>query len=205
MSTPAELAQPQELEHATTLSKQHPVPTGNPEASLLRLQQRGYCTDEWWRWQQGQCGTYAVALMRLRPQLRFGTHGITRAGGGDASSGWSPEHHFAHDDTYAYDSAGRHPLPYHGVYGDADYCELDGGYGPRAAARQRPPTRVAGSVGPEHRSRHSLPLAAGTFPHETAAGLRPDRAFASAVHAAHNTARRQPDEGPRAAEGPGRR
>ena len=58
--------------------------------------------------------------------LRFGTLGITRAGGGDASSGWTPEHHFAHDDAYAYDSAGRHPLPYHGVHGEADYYELDG-------------------------------------------------------------------------------
>jgi hypothetical protein len=98
-------------------------------ATLRDLQQRGYCTDEWSRWQQGQCGTYAIALMRLKPQLRFGTLGSTRTGDGDASSGWTPEHHFAHDDTYAYDSAGQHPLPYHGVHGDADYYELDGAPG----------------------------------------------------------------------------
>ena len=101
-------------------------PAGAWGDTLRDLHQRGYCTDEWTRWQQGQCGTYAVALMRLRPGLRFGTLGITKAGAGDPSSGWTPEHHFAHDDTYAYDSACRHPLPYHGVHGDADYYELDG-------------------------------------------------------------------------------
>jgi hypothetical protein len=86
----------------------------------------GCCTDEWERWNRGGCGTYAVALMRLRPGLRFGTIGRTDLGGGDASGGWWPVHHFAHDDTWAYDAAGRHALPYLGVAPGNDYAELDG-------------------------------------------------------------------------------
>jgi hypothetical protein len=97
-----------------------------PEPTLADLRAAGYCTDEWSRWQQGQCGTYATALIRKHPGLRFGTAGRTENGGGDASGGWWPAHHFAHDDQHAYDSAGRHPLPYHGVHGDMDYSELDG-------------------------------------------------------------------------------
>ncbi len=36
-----------------------------------------------------------------------------------------PLHFYAHDDMYAYDSAGRHPLPYLGIAAYMDYCELD--------------------------------------------------------------------------------
>jgi hypothetical protein len=97
------------------------------ELTLAGLREAGYVTEEWQTWQQGHCGTYAVALIRAYPHLRFGTIGLTENGGGDASDGWRPAHHFAHDDTCAYDSAGRHQLPYYGVQpGTADYYELDG-------------------------------------------------------------------------------
>ena len=69
-------------------------------------------TDEWERWQQGGCLAYAVALQRLSPALRFGT----------LNDDDSPVHHFAYDDEYAYDSAGRHSLPYRGISGALEYC-----------------------------------------------------------------------------------
>ena len=47
-----------------------------------------------------------MALIKLRPTLRFGV------------ADGNGFHVFAHDDSYAYDSAGRHPLPYLGVNGD---------------------------------------------------------------------------------------
>jgi len=64
--------------------------------------------DEWSRWQQGGCLEYAHALLSLNPALRFGSLDDDDASG---------VHFFAHDDTYAYDSAGRHPLPYQGIDG----------------------------------------------------------------------------------------
>jgi hypothetical protein len=93
------------------------------ERSLHELSQDGYVTEDWHRWQQGQCGTYALALIRANPRLRLGVSGIT--GNGSASEDWMPCHWYAHDDAHAYDSAGRHPLPYHGVHGDMDYHEHD--------------------------------------------------------------------------------
>jgi hypothetical protein len=86
-----------------------------PPPSLADIRAAGYVTDEWDRWQQGHCGTYAAALMLLRPGLRLGMTG----GGQDA------EHYFAHDGSRAYDSAGCHLLPYLGVLGQAEWCELD--------------------------------------------------------------------------------
>jgi hypothetical protein len=41
-------------------------------------------------------------------------------GGGEGS-----EHYFAHDGSRAYDSAGCHLLPYLGIFGQAEWCELD--------------------------------------------------------------------------------
>jgi hypothetical protein len=77
--------------------------------SLDTLRDAGYVTDEWARWQQGFCDVYALALMDSYPSLRFGvlfdSDGVER-------------HFFAHDDQWAYDSAGRHPLPYRGVHDD---------------------------------------------------------------------------------------
>lgn len=94
----------------------------------------------WWetpdaRWQQGDCLDYAVALRKLDPSLRFGTAGYTELGGGDASEGWRPAHHFAHDDTHYYDSLGKHPLSFlsepstdhhKGLRSAYDHIELDG-------------------------------------------------------------------------------
>lgn len=71
------------------------------------------------RWQTGQCGIYALALMRAHPGLRLGALSETQ------EDGWLPFHFFAHDDAYAYDSAGRHRLPYLGLEGQADACELE--------------------------------------------------------------------------------
>lgn len=61
-------------------------------------------TDEWERWQQGECGTYAAGLKTLNPKLKVAA----------ANFG---EHFFAHDGKHAYDSAGKHPMPYRGVSG----------------------------------------------------------------------------------------
>lgn len=84
--------------------------------SLVEVEAAGYCIAEWKRWQQGGCHVYASALIELMPHLRFGTlfcdEGI-------------PQHHIAHDDEWAYDSAGRHPLPYLGLTTQMERCELD--------------------------------------------------------------------------------
>lgn len=70
------------------------------------------CRDEWSRWQQGGCGTYAHALMMERPGLRLGGVDFWPEPGYD-----NPTHFVAHDGEYAYDSAGRHRLPYGGIEG----------------------------------------------------------------------------------------
>lgn len=101
------------------------VPARPYYGSLDELAAAGYVTDEWSRWQQGGCAAYAVALVDAHPHLRFAVMGRTELGGGDASQGWRETHAFAHDDQYAYDSAGQHPLPYYGIEGGSDYVELD--------------------------------------------------------------------------------
>lgn len=64
----------------------------------------------WWDdpdiadWQHGLCDTYAKAMQELHPHLRLGT---LRTDG-------LVDHWFMHDDEYAYDSLGRHRLPYTG-------------------------------------------------------------------------------------------
>jgi len=91
-------------------------------------------TDEWRRWQQGGCLEYALALISLSPGLRFGS--LTDSDG-------AVVHHFAYDDDYAYDSAGRHVHPYRGVDGTltplladfpSDYDEPDPDLIPDAVA-----------------------------------------------------------------------
>ena len=77
------------------------------------------------RWSTGKCGTYACAVMKGKPGTRLGVAGYSELGGGDASEGWMPSHYFAHDDQNAYDSAGVHPLPYHGINNQFDYVELN--------------------------------------------------------------------------------
>lgn len=76
------------------------------DRTLDHLAAAGYITG-----QQGQCGTYACALLAANPNLRLGSLGEEAPG----------DHFVAHDDSYAYDSAGRHPLPYRGVAGDLDF------------------------------------------------------------------------------------
>jgi 8-oxo-dGTP pyrophosphatase MutT (NUDIX family) len=89
--------------------------------SLDEVAKAGYNIDGWDRWQQGNCGTYAHALIKMKPDLKFGVAGTKWID----EDGWSVEHIFAHDKTHAYDSAGKHPLPYYGVHNDMDYNELD--------------------------------------------------------------------------------
>lgn len=89
---------------AATTRGEPGVTLAAPDLTTLEgLAASGYCTDEWARWQQGGCLEYAVALTRARPALQFGTLYDDE----DCQS-----HHFA------YDSAGRHPMPYRGVDGD---------------------------------------------------------------------------------------
>lgn len=76
--------------------------------SLQDLADAGYVIDEWARWQQGGCDTYAAALMQLRSDLRLGVL---------SDPDFGIVHFFAHDDHFAYDSAGRHVLPYRGITG----------------------------------------------------------------------------------------
>lgn len=86
-------------------------------SDLDRVAASGGVIDEWRRWNQGQCGIYALALIQLRPALRFGSVC-------DAEGAY---HHFAHDDDFAYDSAGRHLLPYLGLFPmPGDFMLLDG-------------------------------------------------------------------------------
>lgn len=101
------------------------VPSDVRYDSLEEIADAGYVTDEWRRWQQGQCAAYAVALVDAHPDLRFAVIGQTENGDGDATGGWRERHAFAHDDHYAYDSAGRHPLPYLGIEARCDLLELD--------------------------------------------------------------------------------
>lgn len=79
--------------------------------TLAEVAAAGYCIDEWADWQQGNCDVYARALIQLNPTLRFGVL--------DGGS-----HCFAHDDEYAYDSAGRHSLPYRGIH-EGDFTDDD--------------------------------------------------------------------------------
>lgn len=87
--------------------------------SLVVLAEKGFCTDEWQRWHQGQCGIYALALIALNPSLRLGLIGELEG------PFFSWQHVVAHDDEFAYDAGGRHRLPYFGAWGDFDHVELD--------------------------------------------------------------------------------
>ena len=58
--------------------------------------------------------------MRLRPDLRMGVAGDEKNDDGYLA----PDHYFAHDDHYAYDSTGPHPLPFTGRW---RYSQLDAG------------------------------------------------------------------------------
>lgn len=84
--------------------------------TLEEMERAGFITDEWAKWQQGYCGTYACALIEDDPSLRLGGLDFENS---DEDEYFAPTHYFAHDDKYAYDSAGKHPLPYKGVSGDA--------------------------------------------------------------------------------------
>jgi hypothetical protein len=73
-------------------------------------------------YQHGLCDTYALALIEMYPHLRLG---ITGPMADNPDDGWIPSHYFAHDDEYAYDSLGRHPLPYRGLERDWGEGQLD--------------------------------------------------------------------------------
>lgn len=84
-----------------------------PAKSQSQLPPEG---DPAWEWQTGLCGTYACALIRAYPWLRLGVAGTRMREGEGLQEGedWWAHHFFAHDQEYAYDSFGRHPLPYQG-------------------------------------------------------------------------------------------
>ena len=85
---------------------------------LTDIAAAGYVVAEWDRWQQGNCGGYAAALIHTYPHLRLGGIDFWTDPEPDGSYEFdNPAHYVAHDDDYAYDSAGRHPLPYTGVCG----------------------------------------------------------------------------------------
>lgn len=71
-------------------------------------------------WQKGGCAEYALALVKKYTHLSLGVTGAVDMHDPDWEP-WSGEpapletvnHVFAHDENYAYDSLGRHPLPYH--------------------------------------------------------------------------------------------
>jgi hypothetical protein len=64
-------------------------------------------------WVRGCCAEYALALHDLHPRLRFGRHVETfpEDKEGDYIP-WVTNHVFVHDDLCAYDSRGKHELPY---------------------------------------------------------------------------------------------
>ena len=84
--------------------------------TLDDLAAAGFVIDEWARWQQGECGTYALALLAVYPQLRAGVL---------CDNKHAEVHFFAHDDRFAYDSAGVHSLPYRGVHGNIPAMRLE--------------------------------------------------------------------------------
>lgn len=62
----------------------------------------GYITDQWPDWQQGGCGAYAGVLSGFCPWL-------------EACQLDDGGHFYMTDGTWAYDSAGRHKMPYYGL------------------------------------------------------------------------------------------
>lgn len=68
--------------------------------------------------QHGGCIEYANALKQRFPHLQLGT--LVNP---DDPDDW--QHLYMHDGTYAYDSAGRHPMPYYGVRGNLEPSEDD--------------------------------------------------------------------------------
>ena len=79
-------------------------------------------------WHQGYCAEYAIALVRKNPNLKLGFSAAV-----DMYADWEPwsgepapyetiNHVFAHDDKYAYDALGKHPMPY--------FLPWDAGYQP---------------------------------------------------------------------------
>lgn len=63
----------------------------------------------------GQCAAYADALHHLKPDLRLGIHwqdDYEDDNGEEYEKMQTPQHYFTHDNDYAYDAMGKHPLPY---------------------------------------------------------------------------------------------
>lgn len=114
----------------------------------------------------GGCLEYAVALQRRHSHLRFGSFGRT-----DTSDPAYPsddvQHHFAHDDTHAYDSAGAHLLPYLGIAGEADFCRLD-----EQASWYEMPHEPEVLAALDHINRHPI-LKAGTTMSDTTTSPAP--------------------------------
>lgn len=65
------------------------------------------------KWLGGNCSDFATALASQNPDLRFGQWVVSAPDPDDEDdTTYTPLHVFVHDDQYAYDGLGRHPLPY---------------------------------------------------------------------------------------------
>ena len=105
--------------------------------------------------QHGGCIEYAHALKQRFPHLQLGT--LTTP---DDEDDW--QHVFMHDGRNAYDSAGTHPMPYHGVGGqwephdDADFDWYDEPEPSLLAAAHKHIER--NGIGPRTASRTAMPI-----------------------------------------------
>ena len=69
-------------------------------------------------WHRGYCAEYALALIKKNPHLHLGfsaeedLHTEWDPYSGDPAPYTAISHVFAHDSDFAYDSLGKHPLPY---------------------------------------------------------------------------------------------
>lgn len=77
-------------------------------------------------WMTGQCAAWAIAHQQLHPDLRFGMHyekmddwdsekeAEENGEEWDGTPAYEIQHVFTHDDNFAYDASGKHPMPYQG-------------------------------------------------------------------------------------------
>ena len=87
------------------------------------------------KWLNEQCAAWALAHQQLNPELRLGlsyeqlSEAECRSEAAEDGEEWDGEpryraqHVFTHDDNFAYDAAGIHPMPYEEW--DATYFDLD--------------------------------------------------------------------------------
>lgn len=94
------------------------------DIQALKIEDCPYLKDN--LFQEGECANFAAALYEFRPDLRVGFHWeelsphdsekIADEDGEDwdGENHWQIQHVFLHDDSWAYDSLGVHPMPHFG-------------------------------------------------------------------------------------------